>query len=128
MPLFLKSKDSNPKYLNSMKTNRFLALTLVLLLALSPLFAQSLPEGYPQTERQKTCINASWLFHLGDPDGKYFDAPFDDSDWEAVNLPPSGKSFPIHPASPLTVTMMANTHAYSHLTWEYLLPMVPVVR
>ena len=72
-----------------MKAYRFLALLLVTLLTGAPLFSQSLPEGYPQSERQKTCINASWLFHLGDPDGKFFDADFDDSEWEAVNLPHS---------------------------------------
>lgn len=72
-----------------MKAYRFLALLLVLLLTGAPLFSQSLPEGYPQTERQKTSINASWLFHLGDPKGIFFSADYDDSDWEAVNLPHS---------------------------------------
>ena len=72
-----------------MKSKRSSALLLLLWLAISPMFSQSLPEGYPQTEREKTCINAGWYFHLGDPEAGFFTADLDDADWEKVNLPHS---------------------------------------
>ncbi len=64
-------------------------LALYCLLAMTAIgsYAQGLPEGYPRTERQKTCINAAWKFHLGDPDARLYGKETDDSDWESVNLP-----------------------------------------
>lgn len=49
--------------------------------------AQSLPEGYSQTQRTKTKLNTSWKFHLGDPDAKLYTASTDDSNWEEVSIP-----------------------------------------
>lgn len=62
-------------------------IALVLSLFCIHLHAQDLPEGFPDTERQKTCVNAHWQFHLGDPEADYFAAGFDDSEWKDVSLP-----------------------------------------
>ncbi len=72
-------------------TNKLQTLLCVALLAIS---AQGFsannvdyPEGYPQTDRTKECINAKWRFHLGDPDAQLFTASTNDSKWEEVSIP-----------------------------------------
>lgn len=45
------------------------------------------PEGYPQTDRTKECINSKWRFHLGDADSKFFTTSTNDSAWEEVSIP-----------------------------------------
>lgn len=46
----------------------------------------SLPAGYPNTPRSKTCINTNWQFHLGDLEGAE-SAELQTSEWETVHLP-----------------------------------------
>ncbi|WP_245949465.1 glycoside hydrolase family 2 protein [Echinicola strongylocentroti] len=49
--------------------------------------AQTLPHGFPSTDRSKSTINQDWKFHLGDPEGGFYGASYDDSSWETVTLP-----------------------------------------
>lgn len=51
------------------------------------LSARELPFGFPDTDREKLCINTGWRFHLGDPDADNFEAKLDDSAWELVSVP-----------------------------------------
>lgn len=59
---------------------------LLLLAALSPLQAQQ-HWGYQKSPRKKISLNASWKFHLGDPDAKFYTRNLDDQDWPQVQLP-----------------------------------------
>ncbi|MFY0599469.1 MAG: DUF4982 domain-containing protein [Cyclobacteriaceae bacterium] len=43
--------------------------------------------GYQVSPRVKSSINASWKFHLGDPDESFFEESFDDEGWETVSVP-----------------------------------------
>lgn len=43
--------------------------------------------GYEQSPRIKMSLNASWRFHLGDPDADFYQKNFDDSAWPEVQLP-----------------------------------------
>lgn len=63
-------------------------LTLIVgILIYTVSYPKDLPEGYPSTERSKTKINASWKFHLGDPDVENYRITFDDSKWKGVCVP-----------------------------------------
>ncbi|MFI3289859.1 MAG: glycoside hydrolase family 2 TIM barrel-domain containing protein [Rikenellaceae bacterium] len=68
---------------------RVLALTLIcsMVLSVSGVFAGTLADGYPQSERTKLLINDGWRFHLGDADAKFYDVNLSDSDWEQVTVP-----------------------------------------
>ncbi|MGQ1910330.1 glycoside hydrolase family 2 protein [Marinifilum sp. RC60d5] len=68
---------------------RKLNLLLSFLILHTCLFASAkeLPYGYPDSNRSKICINTGWKFHLGNADGKYFEATFDDESWEMVSVP-----------------------------------------
>ena len=71
-----------------MKLN-LMVLFLFLFVASSQLTAQDagLPEGYPETPRKITCMNAGWRFHLGDAKGAFYGIDFDDSQWVTINVP-----------------------------------------
>ncbi|MCG8513624.1 MAG: hypothetical protein MI740_05745, partial [Halanaerobiales bacterium] len=69
-----------------MKKNSLFTILLVMFCGFY-VFAQNLPDGYPQTERSKTKLNTSWKFYLGNPDAEFFKADYDDSDWEEVSIP-----------------------------------------
>ncbi|NRB47256.1 MAG: glycoside hydrolase family 2 protein [Saprospiraceae bacterium] len=56
----------------------------LLLSILIPLQAQW---GYQQSPRKKISLNASWKFHLGEPDAKYYEKNFDDQEWPQVQIP-----------------------------------------
>jgi len=60
-------------------------MKLSMLLLIIPLFINSqtntLPEGYPETDRTKTNINIGWKFR--NPES----LDFDDSDWKKVSVP-----------------------------------------
>ena len=58
----------------------------LLLVAVSSLQAQS-PWGYQKSPRKKISLNASWKFHLGDPDAKFYAKNLNDQDWPLVQLP-----------------------------------------
>lgn len=64
-----------------------LILAGVLCTITSHLLSQQLPFGFPDTDREKTCINTGWRFHLGDPDEPNYDPGLDDSEWELVSVP-----------------------------------------
>ncbi|PKQ64524.1 glycoside hydrolase family 2 [Labilibaculum filiforme] len=49
--------------------------------------ATELPKAYPDSNRTKQCINTGWKFHLGNAEGKYFLADFNDDAWETVSVP-----------------------------------------
>ena len=60
--------------------------TFLLLAAFPILHAGELPQGFPETSRQKTSLNQNWRYHLGAVDGA--EKPgFDDSGWENVHVP-----------------------------------------
>ena len=46
-----------------------------------------MPDGYPQTARQKLSLNQDWRFHLGELPGEPFAVEYDDSKWDSVNVP-----------------------------------------
>lgn len=70
-----------------MKMFRFL-LNLVILITLNfNLNAQSLPEGYPKTNRQKIVLTDGWKFHLDKGENGFKETPPAVSDWEEVTIP-----------------------------------------
>ncbi|WP_282134259.1 glycoside hydrolase family 2 protein [Seonamhaeicola maritimus] len=67
---------------------RILPLTVVFIFAIYfKTNAQSLPYGFPDTDRTKISLNHDWKFHLGNPESKNFVVDLDDSNWETVNIP-----------------------------------------
>ncbi|MBX2874886.1 MAG: DUF4982 domain-containing protein [Saprospiraceae bacterium] len=60
--------------------------TFLLFSILSPLCGQS-QWGYQKSPRKKVSLNASWKFHLGDPDGAFYQKNFNDEAWSQVQLP-----------------------------------------
>ncbi|MFD2587826.1 glycoside hydrolase family 2 protein [Croceitalea marina] len=68
--------------------NQFKFLLITFLMVFSCVVkSQELPFGFPNTDRSKTILNPDWKFHLGDPDAKYYEKDFDDSNWETVHVP-----------------------------------------
>ncbi len=43
--------------------------------------------GYEKSPRKKINLNASWKFHLGDPDARFYEKDLNDKDWQQVQLP-----------------------------------------
>ncbi|WP_198931706.1 glycoside hydrolase family 2 protein [Labilibacter marinus] len=74
-------------------------LLLALVVAVTCVFAKNkqLPDGYPDSNRSKQCINTAWKFHLGDPESNFYENTFDDSQWEIVSVP--------HTLSPTSLTL-----------------------
>lgn len=68
---------------------RYKTLLLLLLSSCLSIMAlgQTLPEGFPGTDRKKDNLNQGWKFHLGDPDASFYEQDFDDASWTAVSLP-----------------------------------------
>lgn len=60
--------------------------SFLLLTTLSLVQAQS-HWGYQKSPRKKISLNASWRFHLGDPDAKFYEKNLNDRDWQQVQLP-----------------------------------------
>lgn len=88
--IHLQHENNKAKNMKQKKIETFL-LALILLIGVTGAFAKDYPVGYPQTQRTKTKLNASWKFHLGDADAKYYEASLDDSNWAEVNVPHSLK-------------------------------------
>ncbi|WP_282160537.1 glycoside hydrolase family 2 protein [Ulvibacterium marinum] len=51
------------------------------------LYSQELPEGYPQTSRQKLEINQGWQFYLETNQGNVLELDVNRAKWERVNIP-----------------------------------------
>lgn len=67
------------------KNNYVVALMFCLSLGFG--FSQTLPYGFPDTDRTKEIINQGWKFQLGNPEAENFKLNVDDSNWETVNIP-----------------------------------------
>lgn len=59
--------------------------SLLIICLLSCLFLLN-TTAYGQA-RSKTSLNQNWKFHLGDPEGNYFQSNTDDSQWENIHVP-----------------------------------------
>ncbi|WP_303318051.1 glycoside hydrolase family 2 TIM barrel-domain containing protein [Flavivirga abyssicola] len=70
--------------MNKFKSASFFFFFTILLIAQNN---KGLPEGYLNTDRTKTNINASWKFYLGTPDEHPGRVDFDDSNWKKVSIP-----------------------------------------
>jgi len=91
-----------------MKKNLF--FILILLFVSSQVFCKDLPYGYPKSQRTKECINTGWKFHLGDPDGSFYNSDFDDSTWETISVP--------HTISPTSLTLDLCTDSKDQPTFQ----------
>lgn len=82
-----------------MNTVNFRLISLLILLSISvQINAQdeSLPHGYPKTDRNKLVLNQGWKFHLGDPDSDFYKNGFNDASWEEVCFPHTLQLTSIH--------------------------------
>ncbi|MEL6593850.1 MAG: sugar-binding domain-containing protein, partial [Bacteroidota bacterium] len=68
-----------------MRSTHILIFIALAALGVSATYAQ-LPNGYPNTPRQKLSLNQSWQFHLGDAEAKYYEDTAG-AEWEEVHLP-----------------------------------------
>ncbi|KAA3663030.1 MAG: glycoside hydrolase family 2 protein [Calditrichaeota bacterium] len=71
-----------------MKT--YFKLFLIFIFAVAHVLAgqnKKLPQGFPETERQKINLNVEWLYHIGDAKNNPHEVVYDDSGWEKVVLP-----------------------------------------
>ena len=53
-------------------------------------------ETIQESNRQKTCLNTGWKFHLGDSDKPYYVTDLDDSSWKQISIPHTLKLTSIH--------------------------------
>ncbi|WP_146402145.1 glycoside hydrolase family 2 TIM barrel-domain containing protein [Planctomycetes bacterium CA13] len=70
------------------RPSHFYLLSLFAFCSVNLAFGDSnLPDGFPESDRSKTSLTTSWMFHLGDPNAAFHIADLDDSVWEEVSIP-----------------------------------------